>query len=115
GYLWYHARSDDMIVSAGYNIGAPEVEAVLDRHPDVAECAVVGVPDDHWGESVHAVVVAGEPVEAADVIAHCRSHLAGYNCPKTVEFVAELPRNASGKILKRTLREPHWSGRARAI
>ncbi|PFX03738.1 Long-chain-fatty-acid--CoA ligase FadD13 [Nocardia farcinica] len=115
GFVFVEDRLKDMIITGGENVYGPEVERVLLAHPAVSDAAVVGVPDDHWGESVHAVVVAGEPVEAAEVIAHCRSHLAGYKCPKTVEFVAELPRNASGKILKRTLREPHWSGRARAI
>ena len=109
GYYWYLARSDDMIVSSGYNIGAPEVENALLSHPAVAECAVIGVPDERWGESVHAFIVArdGQQATSEALEQWCRSELGGYKCPRSFAFVAksELPINWGGKVQKRTLRE----------
>jgi long-chain acyl-CoA synthetase len=86
-------------------------------HPGVAEVAVIGVPHERWGETVKAIVVRspGAPVTEAEIIAYARTNLAHYKCPTSVEFVAELPRNATGKILKRELREPHWLGHDRRI
>ena len=117
GYLYIHDRVKDMIVSGGENVYPAEVENAIFGHPDVAEVAVIGVPDDRWGEAVKALVVpkAGAVPDPADIIAHARKQIAGYKVPKTVEFVAALPRNPSGKILKRELREPYWKGRDRRV
>ncbi|WP_280483837.1 AMP-binding protein [Nocardia farcinica] len=116
GYLWYHARSDDMIVSAGYNIGAPEVEAVLDRHPDVAECAVVGVPDADRGNVVHAAVVLRAGVDGSDEKVRelqdfVKSTAAPYKYPRSIVFVTELPRNPSGKLQRFKVREQWQAAR----
>jgi long-chain acyl-CoA synthetase len=117
GRLYLHDRVKDMIVSGAENIYPAEVENALMRHPGVAEVAVIGVPHERWGETVKAVVVLapGADVTEAEVIAHARANLAHYKCPTSVEFVSELPRNATGKILKRELREPHWQGHERRI
>ncbi|MGH3434062.1 MAG: long-chain-fatty-acid--CoA ligase [Thermocrispum sp.] len=117
GFLFLSDRLKDMIISGGENIYSPEIERVLVEHPAVAEVAVIGVPDDHWGESVKAVVALdpGAETTAEELIAHARGHLAGYKVPRTIDFVDALPRNPSGKILKRSLREPYWAGRDRQI
>jgi acyl-CoA synthetase (AMP-forming)/AMP-acid ligase II len=115
GYLYIEDRLRDMIITGGENVYGPEVESVLLDHPAVADAAIIGVPDDRWGESVKAIVVTTSEVEPGDVIEFCRQHLASYKCPRTVDFVAELPRNASGKILKNQLREPYWKDRARRV
>lgn len=115
GYLFIEDRLRDMIITGGENVYGPEVESVLLEHPDIADAAIIGVPDDHWGESVKAIVVTGADLDAGEIIAFCRQHMAGYKCPRTVDFVAELPRNASGKILKNQLREPYWKDRARRV
>jgi acyl-CoA synthetase (AMP-forming)/AMP-acid ligase II len=104
-----------MIITGGENVYGPEVESVLIEHPAVADAAVIGVPDDFWGESVKAIVVTTAEIEPDEIIAFCRQHLAGYKCPRTVDFVGSLPRNASGKILKNQLRQPYWQDRARRI
>lgn len=104
-----------MIITGGENVYGPEVESVLIEHPAVADAAVIGVPDDFWGESVKAIVVADGEAEPAGIIEFCRQHLAGFKCPRSVDFVSELPRNASGKILKTQLREPFWRDRSRGI
>lgn len=115
GYVYIEDRLKDMIITGGENVYGPEVESVLIEHPAVVDAAVIGVPDDFWGESVKAIVVADGDVDAADVIEFCRRHLAGFKCPRTVDLVAELPRNASGKILKTQLREPFWRDRDRRV
>ncbi len=117
GYLYLHDRLKDMIVSGGENVYPAEVENVLARHPDVADVAVIGVPDDHWGEAVMAVVVPRPGVEVAgdELIAFAREHLGGYKLPKSVAFAEVLPRNPSGKLLKREIRAPYWEGRGRNI
>lgn len=115
GYVYIEDRLKDMIITGGENVYGPEVESVLIEHPAVVDAAVIGVPDDFWGESVKAIVVADGDVDAADVIEFCRRHLAGFKCPRTVDFVAELPRNASDKILKTQLREPFWRDRDRRV
>ena len=115
GYIYVEDRLKDMIITGGENVYGPEVERVLMAHPAVVDSAVIGVPDDVWGESVKAVVVTSEPVTAEDVVAFCRERLAGFKCPRTVDFLDVLPRNASGKILKRELRDPYWAGRDRNV
>lgn len=117
GYLTIVDRLKDMIVTGGENVYPAEVEAVLRRHPAVADVAVIGVPDEKWGEAVKAVVVpkAGRTLDHSELLAWARSHLAGYKLPKSVDQIAELPRNASGKVLHRELRAPYWEGRERAI
>jgi long-chain acyl-CoA synthetase len=120
GYLFLYDRVKDMIVTGGENVYPAEVENALLAHPALADAAVIGVPDDRWGEAVKAVVVLaqGEPIESAPpevIIAFCHQRLAGYKCPKTVDYVEALPRNPSGKLLKRELRAPYWLGRDRNI
>jgi len=117
GFIFVVDRIKDMIKSGGENVFSAEVENALAQHPAVAMCAVIGVPDDKWGESVHAVVVrkADADVAAEDVIAHCRTLIAGYKCPRTVEFRDALPLSGAGKILKTTLRQPFWEGRATRV
>ena len=114
-YLYIEDRLKDMIITGGENVYGPEVESVLIEHPAVADAAVIGVPDDHWGESVKAIVVAGAEVDPGDIIEFCRRHLARYKCPRTVDFVPSLPRNPSGKILKTALRERYWQNRGRNV
>lgn len=112
GHLFLVDRAKDMIVSGGENVYSTEVEEALYSHPAVLEAAVFGVPDERWGESVYAVVVPRAEVTAIELIAHCRSRIAGYKVPKTIEVRAEqLPKSGAGKILKRELREPFWHGR----
>jgi acyl-CoA synthetase (AMP-forming)/AMP-acid ligase II len=114
-YVYVEDRLKDMIITGGENVYGPEVESVLIEHPDITDAAVIGVPDDFWGESVKAIVVATADIDAGDVIEFCRRHIAGYKCPRTVDFVPSLPRNPSGKILKNDLREPYWRDRRRGI
>jgi fatty-acyl-CoA synthase/long-chain acyl-CoA synthetase len=113
GFYYICDRKTDMIISGGMNIYPAEIEGALERHPDVLDVAVFGIPSEEWGESVHAVVVPrpGAELTTADVIAFARGHLAGYKVPRSVSFAAELPRTGSGKILRRQLREPFWAGR----
>jgi acyl-CoA synthetase (AMP-forming)/AMP-acid ligase II len=110
GFIYIMDRKKDMIISGGENIYPREVEEVLYRHPAVLEAAVIGIPDDYWVERVHAVVVKNEQarVTAEEIIAFCRSNMASYKAPKSVEFVESLPKNPSGKILKRLLRDRYW-------
>jgi len=117
GYLFLQDRIKDMIVSGGENIYPAEVENALSSHPGVIDAAVIGVPDDRWGETVKAIVVRapGADVGADDLIAWCRERLAHYKCPTSVDFVDRLPRNPTGKILKQQLRDPYWQGRQRNI
>jgi long-chain acyl-CoA synthetase len=117
GYLYLHDRIKDMIVSGGENIYPAEVENVLLAHPAVVDAAVIGVPDSKWGETVKAILVVakGSEVSEEDVIAHCRANLAHYKCPTSVDTIDALPRNPSGKILKRELRAPYWVQQHRAI
>jgi acyl-CoA synthetase (AMP-forming)/AMP-acid ligase II len=110
GYVYIRDRIKDMIISGGENIYPAEVERVLAEHSAVAEVAVIGVPDDTWGEAVKAVAVPapGAEPDPAELIAFCRDRLAHYKCPTSVDFLDALPRNPTGKILKRQLREPYW-------
>ena len=117
GYVYMHDRMKDMVVSGGENVYPAEVENVLYAHPEVLEAAVIGVPSDRWGETVKAVVVRrpGATLDEAGLIAFARGRLAHYKCPTSVDFADELPRNASGKVLKKVLREPFWAGAERAV
>lgn len=117
GYLYLYDRVKDMIVSGGENIYPVEVENALHEHPAVRDCAVIGVPDERWGEAVKAVIVAepGETIDPAALIAFARERIAGYKVPKSIDVVDALPRNPSGKILKKELRRPYWPDGGRAI
>jgi acyl-CoA synthetase (AMP-forming)/AMP-acid ligase II len=117
GYLYLQDRIKDMIVSGGENVYPAEVENALMGHPAIADVAVIGVPDERWGEAVKAVVVLkpGEQATPEDIIAFARARIAGYKLPKSIDFVPGLPRNPSGKILRRELRAPHWAGRTRQV
>ena len=115
GFLFLTDRAAHMIISGGANIYPAEVENVLFGHPAVADVAVIGVPDDEFGEQVKAVVETRSDVSESELLAFCRDRLAGYKCPKSVDFVDELPRDPNGKIRKATLRDPYWEGRATRI
>jgi len=117
GYLFLKDRLKDMIVTGGENVYPAEVENVLMAHPAVQEVAVIGIPSEKWGETPHAVVVTrqGESVTGEEIIAFCRERVAHYKCPTSVEVIEMLPRNPSGKILKRELRAPHWAAAERTI
>lgn len=120
GYLFLRDRKIDMIISGGVNIYPAEIESVLLQHPAVADAAAFGIPHDDWGEEVKAVVEPAPghtpgPDLAADVLAHCAERLAGYKCPKSVDFITEMPRDPNGKLYKRRLRDPYWKGRSRPV
>lgn len=116
GFLFVHDRIKDMIVSGGENVYPAEVENAISGCRGIADVAVIGVPSDRWGEEVKAVAVRSDPgVTAADVIAWARERIASYKVPKSVDFVDELPRNPSGKVLRRELRAQYWAGRERAV
>jgi long-chain acyl-CoA synthetase len=120
GFLWLSDRKIDMIISGGVNIYPAEIEGALAGHPAVADVAVIGVPDEEFGESVKAIVQLVEGVRAttaleAELIAHCRSLIAGYKAPRSIDFTDEIPRTGTGKILKRSLRDPFWAGKERQI
>ena len=117
GYLYIQDRFKDMIVSGAENVYPSEVESAIYGHPSVADVAVIGIPDDRWGEAVKAVVVLkpGFDFDADSIIAFARTRIAAYKAPKSVDLVDVLPRNASGKILRRLLREPYWAGRERQV
>jgi long-chain acyl-CoA synthetase len=117
GYVYIHDRVKDMIITGAENVYPAEVESAIYGHPDVADVAVIGVPDEKWGEAVKAMVVlkADAKPNPQSIIDWARSKLAGYKTPKTVDFIPALPRNASGKILRRELREPFWAGKERRV
>jgi acyl-CoA synthetase (AMP-forming)/AMP-acid ligase II len=118
GYVYITDRIKDMIISGGENIYPAEIERVLAEHPALQDVAVIGVPDERWGEVPKAVVVLKHGAVLADpneLMDWCRDQLAAFKCPKTVDVVAELPRNPTGKILKRVLRQPYWEGRERQV
>ncbi len=117
GFFFVHDRVKDMIVSGGENVYPAEVENAILGCPGVADAAVIGVPDDRWGEAVKAIVVAapGERPDPAAVIAWARQRIAAYKAPKSVDFIDALPRNPSGKVLRRELRKPYWEGRDRKV
>ncbi len=117
GYLYIYDRVTDMIISGGENIYPAEVENALFGHPGVADVAAIGVPDERWGEAVKAIVVAKPDAAptAEELIAFARGRIAAFKVPSSVDFVEALPRNPSGKVLKRELREPYWQGRERKV
>ena len=115
GYLTIVDRLTDMIISGGENVYPSEVEAVLAGHPAVADVAVIGIPDPRWGETVHAVVVARPGLDTGELLGWARGRLAGFKCPASVTVAGELPRNATGKVLRSVLREPHWAGYDRRV
>ncbi|MFY0612728.1 MAG: AMP-binding protein [Hyphomicrobiaceae bacterium] len=117
GYLHLTDRKKDMIISGGFNVYPSEVEQVIWSHPAVQDCAVIGVPDDKWGEAVKAVVElnSGMNVDAAELLALCRERLGGVKTPKSVDFVEHLPRSANGKVLKKDVRAAYWEDSGRAI
>ena len=117
GYLFITDRAKDMIVSGGVNIYPAEIEAALLTHPAVQDAAVIGVPNEEFGEEVKAFLElkSGRAASEAEILAHCAEQLASYKRPRTLEIVAELPRNTMGKLLKRELRDPYWKGRERNV
>jgi long-chain acyl-CoA synthetase len=115
GYLYLTDRAVDMVIRGGVNVYPREIEDVLYQHPAVVDCAVFGVPDERLGEQLAAVVEARAPVTGEELRVFCREHLADFKVPSSFELVAELPRQPNGKVLKRVLREQHWSGRAARI
>jgi acyl-CoA synthetase (AMP-forming)/AMP-acid ligase II len=117
GFVFIVDRKTEMIISGGENIYPREIEEAVMHHPAVADTAVIGVPDEHWGESVLAFVAVrdGETVDEAELIAFCGDRIAGYKKPRRVEFRDELPRNSAGKIDKVSLRKPFWEGRDRQV
>jgi acyl-CoA synthetase (AMP-forming)/AMP-acid ligase II len=117
GYVFLTDRIKDMIVSGGENVYPVEVENVLSAQPSIADVAVIGVPDAKWGETVKAVVVLkrGAEPDADGIIQFARERIAHFKCPTSVDFLDALPRNASGKVLKRELREPYWIGHQRRV
>jgi acyl-CoA synthetase (AMP-forming)/AMP-acid ligase II len=117
GFIFVVDRVKDMIISGGENVYSAEVENVLAQHRAVAACAVIGIPSDEWGEAVHAFVVRknGHEASADELIAHCKSMIAGYKCPRSVDFLDALPLSGAGKVLKVKLREPFWQGRTRGV
>ncbi len=109
-----------MIISGGVNIYPTEVESQLLTHPKIADAAVFGIPHEDWGEEVKAVIepapgVAADPALAAELLAWCGEHIASYKAPRSIDFVAAMPRDPNGKLYKRKLRDPYWVGRERAI
>jgi fatty-acyl-CoA synthase len=117
GYIYIQDRIKDMIISGGENVYPAEVENAIFGHPAIAEVAVIGIPSEQWGEEVKACVVCkpGHEVEAGDVIAYARERVAAFKAPKSVDVIPEMPRNASGKILRRQLRAPYWEGQDRQV
>jgi acyl-CoA synthetase (AMP-forming)/AMP-acid ligase II len=117
GYMFIVDRVKDMIVTGGENVFSAEVENALASHAAVAACAVIGIPHAQWGEAVHAVVVlkAGVAATEEELIAHAKTRIAGYKCPKSVELRDALPLSGAGKILKTALREPYWQGKTRRV
>jgi acyl-CoA synthetase (AMP-forming)/AMP-acid ligase II len=117
GYVTIVDRSKDMILVAGENVYPSEIEACLRKHPAVRDAAVIGIPHEHWGEEVLALVVLADGIRPSDreLIQHCRAELARFKCPTRVEYRESIPRNAAGKVMKRELREPDWRGRAKRV
>ena len=117
GFLFIHDRVKDMIISGAENIYPAEVENALMSHPQILDAAVVGIPDEKWGETVLGFVILAEDASISEdeIIAYSREKIAGFKCPKTIKFINEIPRNPTGKVLRRELREPYWKGKERNI
>ena len=117
GFLFIHDRVKDMIISGGENIYPAEVENALMSHPQILDAAVVGVPDEKWGETVMGFVILAEDssINEDEIIAYSREKIAGFKCPKTIKFINEIPRNPTGKVLRKDLREPYWKGKQRNV
>jgi acyl-CoA synthetase (AMP-forming)/AMP-acid ligase II len=117
GFIYIVDRMKDMIVTGGENVYSVETESALATHPAVAVCAVIGVPSEQWGEAVHAFVVLkpGHDATPDELIAHCKTRIAPYKCPRTVDFIDAMPLSGAGKVLKTTLRAPFWAGRERRV
>jgi acyl-CoA synthetase (AMP-forming)/AMP-acid ligase II len=117
GYFYIVDRKKDMIITGGFNVFSAEVEAAIMSLPEVFECAVIGVPDGKWGEAVKAMIAVrmGQSLAEDTVLAHCRAKLGAVKSPKSVEFVAEIPKTAAGKIDRKLLRAPYWAGMERAV
>ena len=117
GYILIVDRSKDMILTGGENVASAEIERVLYQHPAVLECAVIAIPDEKWGEVARAIITLkpGCSASETEIMEHCREHLAGFKVPKHVEFMANLPKGGTGKILKKVLREKYWAGRERRV
>ena len=117
GFLYIHDRVKDMIISGGENIYPAEVENAVFAHPDIADAAVIGVPDEKWGESVKAIVVTKPDTNPSpeEIIAFTKERIAGYKCPKSIDFIEALPRNPSGKVLRKDLREKYWEDTDRRV
>jgi long-chain acyl-CoA synthetase len=116
-YVYILDRAKDMIISGGENIYSREIEDVILKHPAVFEVAVIGVPDEKWGESIKAIVALkqGQKATGEEIINFCKDHLASYKKPKSVEFIDAIPKNPYGKVLKRELREKYWAGETRRV
>jgi acyl-CoA synthetase (AMP-forming)/AMP-acid ligase II len=117
GFFYIVDRKKDMIITGGFNVFSAEVEAAIMSLPEVFECAVIGVPDEKWGEAVKAMIVLrqGQSLTEDAVLVHCRARLGGMKSPKSVEFIAEIPKTAAGKIDRKLLRAPFWAGMSRAV
>jgi long-chain acyl-CoA synthetase len=118
GFVTIVDRIKDMIVTGGENVFSAEVENAVFDYSAVAQCAVVGVPSEEWGEAVHAIVILkeGHNTTAEEIIAHCRTRIAGYKCPRSVEFCSEpFPLSGAGKVLKRELRAPYWESQRHQV
>ena len=117
GFVYIVDRVKDMIISGGENIYSKEVENAVHAHPSVRECAVIGIPDEKWGEAVLAIVTLkdGKTATAEEIIAHCHGRIANYKCPRQVEFREALPLSGAGKIMKNVLRDPYWHGKKRSV
>jgi acyl-CoA synthetase (AMP-forming)/AMP-acid ligase II len=117
GYILIVDRSKDMILSGGENVASAEIERVLYQHSAVLECAVIAIPDEQWGEVAKAVITLrpGREASEAEIMDHCRKHLAGFKIPKSVEFADSLPKGGTGKILKKVLRQKYWAGQERRV
>jgi fatty-acyl-CoA synthase len=117
GHLTISDRKKDVIITGGENVSSIEVEDCISHLPEVAEVAVIGVPDEKWGETIKALVVRtpGTEIGEHDIVAHCKQRLAGFKAPTSVEFRDAIPRTATGKVQKFRLREPYWAGHRRGV